>query len=255
MTKNCVMGWDAAWTPNGSGAWCVLSKEPKGCKIHRWETSPTGTETMKKSLFDLVEAYDPELIAIDMPVADVPVTSYREADRATTRAFSRFGCPVHSPIPQRPGDWGWMCVSVLKEKGYHCKINTQDGDKTFAEVYPHTALLKLIRSSRRIPYKVGRSGKYWPDKSTLERKQGIVQQLNRIQDRLFEELKLTEPKLLIHARLKGTELKVLEDRLDALICAWASYEILEGRFLPYGDAEAAIWNPDVKELDLLTGDL
>lgn len=40
-----------------------------------------------------------------------------------------------------------------------------------------------------------------------------------------------------------TELKPLEDSLDALVCAWVAMEHLRGRTCALGDSTAAIWCP------------
>jgi predicted RNase H-like nuclease len=40
-----------------------------------------------------------------------------------------------------------------------------------------------------------------------------------------------------------SSLKSVEDRLDALICAWIGIEHLDGRTVGLGDATAAIWVP------------
>lgn len=208
---------------------------------------------MSRQLSCLLETFAPELVAVDMPVADSAVLGYREADRATTRAFSKFGCPVHSPTLRRPGDWGKYCVKLMQAKGYHCKTNKIQTPKAFAEVYPHTAYLKILRSGYRIPYKIGRMGKYWPKKNTLERKRILLQWWRKIQKTLFTELGIVGEELAFDENMSGVALKAVEDKLDALACAWAAIEILSGSFIPYGDQQAVIWNPPAKELDLFTG--
>ena len=39
------------------------------------------------------------------------------------------------------------------------------------------------------------------------------------------------------------QLKSFEDQLDAVVCAWSSICALEGRAVPFGDAQAAVWIP------------
>ena len=38
-------------------------------------------------------------------------------------------------------------------------------------------------------------------------------------------------------------MKAHEDMLDAVVCAWVGICALEGRAIPFGDAESAIWIP------------
>jgi predicted RNase H-like nuclease len=42
-------------------------------------------------------------------------------------------------------------------------------DHSVLEVYPHPALLSLLNLSERLPYKMSKSRKYWPDLSRHER--------------------------------------------------------------------------------------
>ena len=45
-------------------------------------------------------------------------------------------------------------------------------------------------------------------------------------------------------------LKRYEDALDALVCAWVAIAYLEGKCVPYGDDQAAIWVPTLKDPSL-----
>lgn len=39
------------------------------------------------------------------------------------------------------------------------------------------------------------------------------------------------------------QLKAFEDKLDAIICAWAGICVFEGTAVPFGDDTSAIWIP------------
>ena len=47
------------------------------------------------------------------------------------------------------------------------------------------------------------------------------------------------PRLEFDAR--GVEVKAYEDKLDAVVCAWVGICALEGRAMPFGDRNSAIW--------------
>ena len=245
------MGWDAAWTPHGSGAWCILEERNRMWVPVEYASTPQGRSEMKRELNRLIKEWSPSLIAIDMPVADEPVTGYREADRATTRAFSRFGCPVHSPTPQRPGGWGEFCVQILHEKGYRCKTGLPLEGLSFVEVYPHTALLKLLRLSKRFPYKISRASRYWPEGSPAQRKEKILQHFEIILEALAQDLEMSDVEMRASIDSSLREIKQVEDHVDAFICAWSALQIRKRQFRPFGNPNAAIWNPMVKELDLM----
>jgi predicted RNase H-like nuclease len=239
------MGWDAAWTPKGSGDWCVV----RNGELLLWEVSPKGTQAVKDSLESILEAFRPDLVAMDMPIGKKGVKGYREADRATTRAFSRYGCPVHSPTPERPGAWGQECVEVLLSYGFHICTAPGEGEAGIAEVYPHTALLDMKRLSYRFPYKVTRCRNFWPECTPMQARSEARKRLKEIYEQLAESIALP-PWTSVEAPLSPLRaLKEVEDRVDALICAWAGLRILSNHFVPYGNEEAAIWNPNLNILD------
>jgi predicted RNase H-like nuclease len=238
MNAEVYMGWDAAWTENGSGAWAVAVNGTV-C-VH--ETTPAGEDLLSR-LRDLIEEFKPAVIAVDLPVALGGVRGWRNADLETTRAFSRCGCPVHSPTPARPGEWGDRMVNVMEEKKYHLAVSNPIGDRVFAEVYPHTVLLEIYRRDYRLPYKAGRARQYWPELNREERGVKLLETYRDIWRQLEKTWRLMEfpePEGLT----TGKDLKRIEDLTDALVCLHAAREIQRGRYLPFGDDRAAIWNPN-----------
>lgn len=242
MNPTVLMGWDAAWTPNGSGAWAVA----RGKEVILHETTPRGEDLLGR-LAQLLDTLQPSVLAVDLPFALGGVSGWRTADLATTRAFSRFGCPVHSPTPERPGRWGLEIQSVLEKKGYHLGVADGDHFAVYAEVYPHTVMLDIHRSARRIPYKSGRSKQYWPEAGLAERTGRLVETYRNIWSRLGERWRLP-PFPLPPEPLRMSGLKAVEDQIDALACLEAARGIQTGRYRPYGDETAAIWNPDASAL-------
>lgn len=228
----------------------MLVEEGGGWTVHTLCATPVGQEAFSAALSGIVKETSPGIIAVDMPVSDLPVCGCREADRATTRAFSRFGCPVHSPNPERPGQWGWAAVKSLHEAGYRCLTRPEDGGQGFAEVYPHTALLKLLRLRYRFPYKTGRSGIYWPADPLPLRKQKLLRAFLQMHRALEKEFGTAIPTTFPKMEDSLYIFKQTEDLLDALVCGWCAIQIQQGRFEPFGDSCAAIWNPPLKELDL-----
>lgn len=238
MKQEYVLGWDAAWTPQGSGAWCVA----RGGELLVHEPCLKG-EALLKALRKLLETYAPRLAAVDFPLAVSGVRGWREADLQTTRAFSRYRCPVHSPSPRMPGIWGEEVMQVFLDHGYSLGTAAGLPDKAVVEVYPHTVLLWKYRLLERYPYKVGRAAKYWPETPPAERKKRLLliyrQMWQDLGGGAFPELGQA-PTL--------ARLKTLEDLLDALLCREAAQGILAGDFAAYGDTDAAIWNPKADRL-------
>lgn len=48
----------------------------------------------------------------------------------------------------------------------------------------------------------------------------------------------------VGAHSSGADLKACEDIIDAIVCAWVATTALDGKAIPYGDADAAIWIPE-----------
>ena len=187
-----------------------------------------------------------DLITLDMPVARTPFSARREADRVVSREFSSRWCAAHSPTPARPGPLGARISDSLSAAGYELATTAtlSPGDRQFLEVYPHPALLSLLRRPRRVPYKVSKSSRYWPGEPVPGRIRNLLVEFTAIRDALahvFDGLSLGLPdpgtvkSLLV--------LKRLEDALDALVCAWVGVEYLAGRTVPLGNDDAAIWCP------------
>jgi predicted RNase H-like nuclease len=174
------------------------------------------------------------------------VRGRRASDRALTRAFVSRGCGTHSPLPTRPGRLADRLRSDLEERGYRLATAERDpgSGRSLIEVYPHPALLELLGAPYRVPYKVGRSARYWPGVPPAERARLLLRQWRRIQRALQAELgplPLTLPRPRAVRSLAS--LKATEDALDALISAWVGARALEGRAVSYGDRRSAIWVP------------
>ena len=144
-----------------------------------------------------------DLVAVDMPVATVPIVGRRVADRAISTAFGGRGCSTHSPNLSRPGALGARLMRDLASAGYSLATGTtKTGTVPITiEVYPHPALLALLGRSYRIPYKVGNSNRYWPKISIAQRKQNLLAEFQAIYSVLAHSLGPTGVPLLRANRL------------------------------------------------------
>ncbi|ESQ92378.1 hypothetical protein ABENE_08355 [Asticcacaulis benevestitus DSM 16100 = ATCC BAA-896] len=112
------------------------------------------------------------------------------------------------------------------------------------EVYPHPALVELADAPRRLEYKAGNMGKYWKDLSAEKRRYKLFKTWQTIENLLEPEISgvsMSLPKITLSSKV--AQLKAYEDTLDAIICAWVGICALEGRAIPFGDSESAIWIP------------
>ena len=247
-----VLGIDAAWTlhnPSGvalaverQAGWRFAGVWPSYAAFLGCATDPTAAALVARC--DALVGSAPDLVTVDMPLSLDPITGRRAADRAISSAFGARGAATHSPSALRPGPIADRLREGFAEAGYPLRTTTRPG--RLAEVYPHPALIHLMRAERRLPYKVSRAAKYLPRLAPVPRKERLVEQWRAILAALdvvlpgaAELLPLPKPSDPM-AMLKG-----FEDQLDAIICAWVGTRILDGQASAHGDDRAAIWVPDL----------
>ena len=263
-----ILGIDAAWTehePSGvaliqgeNETWNVLCLAPsydsfvacsQGSSVD-WNapnftaSSPNVTQLMNAAR-DMAVA-DISVVALDIPIAKAKFDSRRAADSAISKEFGSRGCAAHSPNAVRPGPLSQSITSQLSDEGARLATTTepQPAGLCAIEVYPHPALLALLGSDYRVPYKVSKCLKYWPRTSKKERIAKLLVEFEKINFALVEIFR-NVPIELPHSREIETlaALKRYEDALDALICAWVGMQFAHGLATPYGDHSAAIWVP------------
>ena len=261
-----ILGIDAAWTEaepsgvaliQGEGAdWDLVCVAPsydafvaagRGTPVdwnaERFDGSRPDVEQLLEAARALAAA-EPCVVAVDMPMATVPITQRRTADSAISRTFGGRGCSTHSPSSARPGPLGAGLTSQLNAAGFPLATAaglTEDLPRAI-EIYPHPALLFLLRCDRRVPYKVARSSRYWPGSSVTERISRLLHQFERIHGALGSVLR-GSPLPLPSIERRLSRLKRFEDALDALVSAWVGSCYATGNASSYGDATAAIWVP------------
>jgi predicted RNase H-like nuclease len=264
---DAVLGIDAAWTvgePSGVAllrrdgrAWRALAVAPSyaaflelaGGSPVDWRVRPRGSAPDVHELVDAAEGLGGtsiRLVAVDMPLARAPIRSRRVADTAISRAFGALGCGAHSPTESRPGALGTAMMGALRSRGFPLATSLAEVDAgpRSIEVYPHPALLRLMRVDYRVPYKVGRSTRYWKGASVARRIEALTAQMRGIHAALSEVLGVL-PFDVPAASEVGTlaGLKRYEDALDAVVCAWVASRVLAREASPFGDASACIWVP------------
>lgn len=263
-----ILAIDAAWTVSQPSGVALVQQRKSGWHCIAFapsyqsfvETSPenpidwsvTAFAGCEPNIYRLLEAAEQlagravDLVTLDMPVARTTFSARREADRSVSREFSSRWCAAHSPTPVRPGPLGARISDALSAAGYELATTTtlSPVGRQFLEVYPHPALLSLLKRSQRVPYKVGKSRKYWSGESAPERIRNLLVEFTAIRDALAQmfdglSLELPDPGTVKSLSV----LKRYEDALDALVCAWVGVEYLAGRAVPLGNDDAAIWCP------------
>ena len=188
-----------------------------------------------------------DLVTVDMPIATIEFDARREADRAISREFGARGCSTHSPSSTRPGKLGANLTEAFVAQGFQVATAETSPAETgrLVEVYPHPALLSLLGRPSRVPYKVAKSKKYWPDRDVGQRVTALLGEFDAIHRAITQvftsvELPLPAPQAVPNL----TALKRYEDAIDARVCAWVGVKYRQGNARAYGDATAAIWCPN-----------
>jgi predicted RNase H-like nuclease len=261
LEGEAVLGIDAAWTdrnPSGvallqrkDGMWRSLRVAPSYatfCRHFGWNDSipgaPIDAAEVLNACRQLLGGALPGVVAVDMPLATIPISGRRRADSKISRRFGHRGCAVHSPTPTRPGETGRKLQQGFETAGFVLATASRGDLPALIEVYPHVALLGLTGRERRIPYKAAKTSRYWPGQSLEMRRQRVLEEWAAILCGLGQEIEGIDLPLPGHVDAPSIpSLTRFEDALDGLICAWVAVQFLQDAAIPLGDATAAIWVP------------
>lgn len=264
-----ILGIDAAWTAShpsgvalvsGSGReWRCVALSPSYAAFIKlgegqtvdWSRRAEGgcarVSTLLGAARRLLSGENVEIVTVDMPLATVPIVHRREAEDAVGKSFGAYACSPHNPSKTRPGPIGERLREELEAEGFALNVKGKAaGPRQLLEVFPHPALLKLVKPDPcyRIPYKVSKTTRYWKGDSRDIRLRKLLAEFRKILNALEEfvspiQLRIPEPAEIA----TFSSLKPYEDALDTLVCAWVGIKHAQGETKAYGDDTAAIWIP------------
>lgn len=259
--QDAVLGVDAAWTVDNPSGLALIVKSNESYRIIKVGRSysefldsvkndarPRGIEPNFNELINhcYAQGYDVRAVALDLPLSSETIVGRRTCDNLISNHYGKKGAATHTPNSKSPGPISDHIFDQLSKLGYKLAIESGVNEKVFLEVYPHTSIIELLRLEYRLPYKVGKSKKYWPQLSIDDRKARSIEQLNKLKEYLndwFENLDDFVPNLDMNLKYRSWELKGREDILDALIAALTGAFYLEGKIEGYGDDTGVIWVP------------
>jgi len=216
------VGLDLAWTATHETGVCILEETSGGVvlrKLHCSITTPECFATMCDSFGADV------IVAVDAPLVVQPE---RRAEAELGRVYgSRHAGAYSANIPfltKMHGLAGPLLAGELQAKGFQLDPGrlTPNAPGRFAlEVFPHPTHVSLFRIPMALKYKRGRvacrrialSDYQWHLRSLLGAELPLVLAAPEAQDVLLASA----------VEAKGRALKNLEDRLDALTCAYIAY--------------------------------
>ena len=253
-----VLGIDAAWTKHNPSGFALIEKVGAHWRLRAAAPNiegfarACGVEVVEQAGLGFAigcaqRALDgrlPDLIAVDMPLSRNPIVGRRASDLRVSSRFGAAKCATHSPSAQRPGKVSDQLHEDCRRKGYRLKTAmSPQSSLALAEIYPHPALLRLMAVKERVPYKVAKTTRYWPNASPDERLLRVRAELRKIARRLDEVIAGVLPIVDVEAPQTFSALKSAEDMIDAIVSAWIGTTILGDAAEAFGDEDLAIWAP------------
>lgn len=193
-----ILAIDAAWTvPQPSGVallqqvadrWRCIAVAPSYADFGRlarglavdW-SSPTILVTAPgaSALLDAalrLAGTGVNLVVPDMPLCTTPITGRRFANAAVSRAFGGRGCSTHSPSTVRPWcPWGLSPGGVRRAGLTPSRCDDAGGlAAAHRRGVSHPALLALLSVERRVPCKLPKATRYWPEATAVQRRARLV---------------------------------------------------------------------------------
>lgn len=266
--NRAVLGIDAAWTPHEPSGVALVAEHPDGwtalavapsyatflalasAQPVDWSVRQRGDAPNPSDLVDACRSLlgsDASLsvVAVDMPLSRVEIVGRRRADNEVSHAFGEQGCGTHTPSPARPGPISTSLHDGFRQAGF--PLSTVAGAlPALIEVYPHPALLTLMKETYRFKYKLSKRAALWPKAAPQVRLVNVVSAFGGIVAALSREVRLERcaiPLPGLNDRLRPSRLKAFEDSIDALVSAWIGITYLDCAGRMYGDENAAIWVP------------
>lgn len=250
---SAVLGIDAAWTrtnPSGvalaadaGSGWHLVSIAASYAEFlgEPYSTDPHLAEKLLLKAKELT-GQEVAIVAVDMPLSHQPIAARRASDDALSKAYEARHAGTHTASAIRPGPISAELTQGFARLGYGLMTRYSDGK--LAEVYPHPALIEYMKADRRLPYKYGKIGKYWPDDTPVARIGKLRSIWQQIVTAVDTRLPGTAEALPLPPEgTKGKAMKAYEDMLDAAICACIGISVLIGDVQGFGDEVSTIWVP------------
>jgi predicted RNase H-like nuclease len=257
-----VLGIDAAWTETGSSGVALLRIADGKRSVLAGASSYAGfltgkdgrrmpgmrpdVEALLRRAENIAAGAVVTIVAIDMPMARTTFIGRRDADDKVSKEFGAAWASTHTPNAERPGPHGRRIADAFAKAGYPLATDHSQvaAGHALVEVYPLAALVRLMNVKVRPAYKVARIAQYFRAEKPPQRIDLLLETWAKILSALRGEISELRFELPDRSTLKfAADLKPYEDRLDALISAWVGACVLEGRAVPLGNDDCAIWVP------------
>lgn len=233
------VGLDLAWTPHHPTGVCIIDDvrgELRLRKLHCSISTPDCFATM-------CDSFGPDVVVgVDAPLVVEPE---RRAEVELGRVYgSRHAGAYLATIPflaRMNGLAGPRLAAELRLRGFEfdpARLAAKAPGRFAMEVFPHPAQVELFGLARALKYK---RGPVASRRAALAAYQGhLVALLEPVAPAVLSDARVREVFAAGALEARGTALKSLEDRLDALTCAYVAYHCWRhgpGGFSVFGRSE------------------
>ena len=163
------------------------------------------------------------LVAIDAPLIVTNPTGNRPAERALNADFARFDAGAHPANTGKPELVRPRAADLCERWGLEMRPDSTSRRRAI-EVYPHPATVALFELGRTLKYKQ-KSGRSFAElHEALTRLTGLVEGLTEAEPAivLTDSTDWAELMHRLGAATRKSDLRVVEDQVDAVICAYVA---------------------------------
>lgn len=197
------LGIDFAWSHNNFSALTLLEEN------RLIETVYLQTD---QEIIDYINRQEPDLIAVDAALEVLNESGNRSIENQVLKNFAKYKLgiyPINKNIMQKLYG-GNRAEELFRE------LETYPLREKLFEVYTHTTILRCFTQDYVLPYK-RKKGRTTPF---------IREQLLALQNYLIGVVEGIESYPILEVKVK--ELKVIEDKLDSIVCAYTLYLYQQG---------------------------
>lgn len=230
------VGVDLAWGQRGPTGVAVL--DDRGRLL---STTTVGSDDEVTAAVAPYVAEPDVLVAFDAPLVVTNATGTRDAEKALNRDFRAFEAGTHPTNRGKPEFADGPRAGRLAER-WGLSTDPSATGRRAIEVYPHAATVALLRLGRTLKYKQSRDRSFARMRSEMLRLVEGLESLGRARTPLMVARRPVWEELVeqVESATRKSELRVVEDQLDAVVCAYVALlaEREPERMTIYGTPEA-----------------
>ncbi|NET08707.1 MAG: DUF429 domain-containing protein [Merismopedia sp. SIO2A8] len=213
-------GLDLGWTTGATGLSCLGWQNGELNSIELGHL--IDLDEILQWIDDRLDSGECAVVAVDAPTVISNATGMRDCDRLAHKYFGRYHAGCYPANLGRPFAQRTLLVGRrLEERGFQhapeLEVPMSTG-RYQLEVFPHAVMLHLFQLDRILKYKKGRLAERRLELNRL--RQLMVTTFPTLVPSFAPSIELST--LLPDIPHKGREMKIVEDQLDSLICAYTA---------------------------------